>query len=174
MPSADRNAAPGALRPAKRPGWRRHRVWTPYFPQTHASECGAVSLGIVLAHFGRWVPLSELRRVCGISRDGCSAADIAQAAQGYGLEARGWRREPEQLHRMELPLILFWEFDHFLVLEGVGRNAFYVNDPANGHRRIDAGEFSKLFTGVALALRPGRTSSREGGKSPSSRNCGPS
>lgn len=154
MPSVDRKA-PGALRPANGRRWFRRRVRTPFLPQTHASECGAVSLGIVLAHFGRWVPLSELRRVCGISRDGCSAADIVEAAQGYGLEAKGWRREPEQLHRMELPLILFWEFNHFLVLEGVGRDSFYVNDPANGHRRIDATEFGQQFTGVALALRPG-------------------
>ena len=121
-------------------------------------------LGIVLAHFGRWVPLSELRKVCGISRDGCSAADIAEAAQGYGLEVKGWRREPEQLGRMELPLILFWEFDHFLVLEGVGRDAFYVNDPANGHRKVDAREFGKLFTGVALAMRPGPDFKPEGGR----------
>ena len=167
MPSADRKPAPGALRPAKsRRWWFRRGVRTPYLPQTHGSECGAVSLGIVLAHFGRRVPLSELRRVCGVSRDGCSAADIVQAAQGYGLEAKGWRREPEQLHRMELPLILFWEFDHFLVLEGVGRDAFYVNDPANGHRRIDAEQFGKLFTGVVLALRPGPDFEPGGRKKP--------
>ena len=154
MSSADRNARPlGALRPRER-RWRRWRR-TPHFSQTHMSECGAVSLGIVLAHFGRWVQLSELRRVCGVSRDGCTAADIVQAAEHYGLEARGWRREPEHLRRMDLPLILFWEFDHFVVLEGVGRDAFYVNDPANGHRKIGADEFSKNFTGLTLALRPG-------------------
>ena len=154
MPSDRPQGRPGELRAGRR--WRR-RSWrkTPFFPQTHASECGAVCLGIILAHFGRWVPLSELRSACGISRDGSSAADIVRAAESYGLEVHGWRREPEQLRRMDLPLILFWEFDHFLVLEGTGPNAFYVNDPANGHRKIDAEEFGKMFTGVALALRPG-------------------
>lgn len=154
MPSGDSQDRPGELR-TKRQWWRRSWRKTPFFPQTHASECGAVCLGIILAHFGRWVPLSELRTACGISRDGSSAADLVRAAESYGMEVEGWRREPEQLHRMELPVILFWEFDHFLVLEGTGPNAFYVNDPANGHRKIHAEQFGKMFTGVALAMRPG-------------------
>ena len=96
---------PGTLRPRSWRWWSRfRRLRTPFFPQSHAAECGAACLGIVLAHFGRWVPLSELRRTCGVSRDGCSAADIVRAAEHYGLRARGWRREPEQLRRMALPV----------------------------------------------------------------------
>ena len=133
----------------------RRQVRTPLMLQQEETECGAVSLGIVLAHFGRWVSLEELRNACAVNRDGCDAADIARAARGYGLEIQGWRKEPEQLREMELPLILFWEFSHFLVLEGFRGRDFLVNDPANGHRLIDEEEFDNGFTGVALSFRRG-------------------
>ncbi len=132
----------------------RRRVRTPLMLQQEETECGAVSLGIVLAHFGRWLPLESLREACAVNRDGCNAADITRAARSYGLEAEGLRREPEQLREMELPLILFWEFNHFLVLEGFRDGAWLVNDPADGHRSIDDEEFDQGFTGVVLTFTP--------------------
>lgn len=131
------------------------RVHTPLFPQFDVTECGAACLGIILAHFSRWVSLEELREVCGVSRDGSNAADIARAAEEYGLKVTGWRKEPDQLREMSLPLILFWEFNHFVVLEGFGKGCFHLNDPANGHRTITAEEFDRAFTGVVLVLEPG-------------------
>ena len=137
------------------PARRRRRVRTPLMLQQEETECGAVSLGIVLAYFGRWVPMEELREACAVNRDGCDAADISRAARQYGLETQGWRREPEQLRGMDLPLIIFWEFNHFLVLEGFRGPDFLVNDPANGHRVIEDEEFDQGFTGVALSFRRG-------------------
>ena len=134
---------------------RRHRARTPLMLQQEETECGAVALGIVLAHFGRWVPMEELREACAVNRDGCDAADISRAARQYGLEPQGWRREPNQLRDMEMPLILFWEFNHFLVLEGFRGPGYLVNDPANGRRLIDDEEFDEGFTGVALSFRRG-------------------
>lgn len=134
---------------------RRRRVHTPLMLQQEETECGAVSLGIVLAYFGRWVSLEELREACAVNRDGCDAADITRAARQYGLEAQGWRREPEQLRDMDLPLIIFWEFNHFLVLEGFQGSNCRVNDPANGHRVIEDEEFDEGFTGVALSFERG-------------------
>ena len=134
---------------------RRRRVRTPLMLQQEETECGAVSLGIVLAYFGRWVSLEELREACAVNRDGCDAADITRAARRYGLEAQGWRREPEQLRDMDLPLIIFWEFNHFLVLEGFRGPNYLVNDPANGHRVIEEDEFDEGFTGVALRFARG-------------------
>ena len=136
-------------------GGRRRRVHTPLMLQQEETECGAVSLGIVLAHFGRWVSLEELRGACAVNRDGCDAADITRAARRYGLETQGWRREPEQLRGMDLPLIIFWEFNHFLVLEGFRGSDYLVNDPANGHRVIEEEEFDQGFTGVALSFQKG-------------------
>ena len=123
--------------------------------QMEATECGAACLGIVLAHFGRRVPLEELRDACGVGRDGSNAQDIVRAAKRYGVEAQGWRRTIDQLAAMPAPLILFWGFNHFLVLEGVLRDRFYLNDPATGRRVVDRDTVDRHFTGVALALSPG-------------------
>ncbi|MCY4432256.1 MAG: cysteine peptidase family C39 domain-containing protein [bacterium] len=99
----------------------RRRIRTPLFPQMEAAECGAASLGVVLAHLGRWVPIEELRTACCVGRDGSSAGDIVAAGQQYGLAITGWRKEVADLRNEALPAILFWEFNHFLVLEGFGR-----------------------------------------------------
>ena len=128
------------------------RVRTPVFLQFETAECGAASLGIILAYFRRWVSLEELRVTCGVSRDACSAADIVRAAEGYGLSVTGWRKEPHELQHISLPAILFWEFNHFVVLEGFSRGRYYINDPANGHRTVSEEEFDQSFTGVVLLL----------------------
>ena len=128
---------------------------TPAYHQLHASECGAACLGMVLAHHGCWVGMDELRRVCAVSRDGCSAADLHRAAEHFGLRATGWRKEPRKLRAMRLPAILFWEFNHFVVLEGFRGDKYLLNDPANGHRTVTHGHFNPRFTGVVLELEPG-------------------
>ncbi len=139
---------------AKRRPIRRRRLRTPIIPQLEAAECGAASLGIVLAHFGRWAPLEELRDACSVSRDGANAADIVRAGARYGLRLRGWRREVDALGDLRLPAILFWEFSHFLVLEGVAEDRYYLNDPANGRRSVSRDVFSKAFTGIVLTAEP--------------------
>ena len=132
----------------------RRRVRTPLVMQMELVECGAACLGIVLGYFGRWVPLEELREACGVSRDGCSAADVRRAAERFGLEARGWRKRVDQLADMPKPLILFWSFSHFVVLEGVRRGRFLINDPASGRRSVGETEFGRSFTGVVLEMSP--------------------
>ena len=139
----------------RRSGGRKVR--TPLYLQFEATECGAACLGILLAYHGRWVPLEELRRACGVSRDACSAADVVDAAQEYGLRLTGRRMEPRRIERpdMPLPAILFWELDHFVVLEGFSRGRYHINDPANGRRSVTAEEFDRSFTGVVLLAERG-------------------
>ena len=134
---------------------RSRRVATPLFLQTHATECGAACLGTVLAHFGLWVPLTELRDTCEVGRDGSTAAGLIRAAKHYGLEGSGWSAQVSRLRQMPLPMILFWEFNHFVVLEGFDREWVYLNDPASGHRKLSTEEFDAGFTGVALTFGPG-------------------
>lgn len=141
---------------------RSKRARTPIVMQMEMVECGAACLGIVLEYFGRWLPLEELREACHVSRDGCNAADIRRAAQRYGLEAKGWRKEVHQLAGMPMPLILFWSFNHFVVLEGVRRGRFLINDPAFGRRAVDESEFGKLYTGVVLEMSPTPAFKRSG------------
>ena len=141
---------------------RRRRVVTPLLLQTHATECGAASLGIVLGHFGRWVPFTELRSRCGVGRDGSTAAGLKRAAEHYGLECSGWSVRVGRLKEMPLPMILFWEFNHFLVLEGFDRKWFYLNDPATGRRKLSREEFDAGFTGIALQFHAGPEFQRGG------------
>ena len=133
----------------------KKKIDTPVLLQMHASECGAACLGMVLAYFGRWAPLTELREKCEVSRDGSSAAGILRAARHYGLECSGLALDADQLKQVELPLILFWQFSHFIVLEGFDGRNFYLNDPATGKRRVTEEEFVKGYSGVALRFKRG-------------------
>ena len=149
--------------PANLKGSGRRRV--PPVLQMESVECGAACLGMILAHHGRWVPLEALRVDCGVSRDGANAASVMRAARGYGLAAQGFRVSREQLFSLPFPMMIFWDFNHFVVLEGFRGKYAYINDPATGPARIALDEFDRSFSGVCFAFEPG-PGFRRGGQPP--------
>ena len=131
------------------------RVKVPTVLQMEATECGAASLAMVLAHYGLWIPLEKLRIECGVNRDGSKASRILRAAKNRGCEAKGYKWEAENMRGAPFPLIIHWEFNHFVVLEGIEGNKAYINDPAMGRRAITWDDFVTSYTGVALLVKPG-------------------
>jgi ABC-type bacteriocin/lantibiotic exporter with double-glycine peptidase domain len=128
---------------------------TPSLLQFEDAECGAVCLAMVLARFGCWESMDTIRAACGVSRDGVSAATLVEAAGQFGLIAEALRVEPEGLAGLPMPQILFWRFNHFVVLVSANRDGFVIHDPVSGRRRVGAEEMGRAFTGVTLTLRPG-------------------
>ena len=128
-------------------------VKMPMVMQMESVECGAASLTMILAHYGKWLPLEEVRAACGVSRDGSSAKDIVLAARNYGLEAEGYQVRPEALEGMQ-PAIIHWNFNHFVVFRGFKKGVACLNDPNAGPVEVPIDDFRKSFTGVALTFAP--------------------
>ncbi len=128
----------------------------PVVMQMEALECGAASLTMVLAYYGKWVPLEQVRADCGVSRDGSNAKNVLKAARSYGLIARAYRFEPEDLKENgSFPCIIHWNFNHFVVLDGFKGGKAILNDPARGTVPVSMETFDSSFTGICLQFEPG-------------------
>ena len=128
----------------------------PVILQLEALECGAASLAMVLAYYDKWVPLEQVRKDCGVSRDGSNAKNLLYAARSYGMQAKGYRMEPQSLKESgKFPCIIHWNFNHFVVLDGFRRERAVLNDPARGQVEVSMEEFDHSFTGVCILLEPG-------------------
>ena len=135
---------------------RGGKVKVPVIMQMEALECGAASLAMIMAYYGKWVPLEQVRLACGVSRDGSNARNIIIAARNYGLVAEGDRLEIGALRKdVDLPCIIHWNFNHFVVLDGFRGNYAYINDPARGEVKVPMEDFDRAYTGICLYFKPG-------------------
>ena len=135
----------------------------PVILQMEALECGAASLAMILAFYKKWIPLEQVRVACGVSRDGSNALDIYRAAEGYGLKVRAFRYNLEQLkEQTNFPAIIWWNHDHFVVLNGFKRNKAVINDPARGTVAVQMEEMEQAYSGLCLEFQPGEDFKPEG------------
>ena len=135
----------------------------PVIMQMETLECGAAALAMILAYYGKWIPLEQVRVDCGVSRDGSNARNILRAARNYGLSVKAFRKEPENLRAHgSFPCMIHWNFNHFVVLRGFRGNYAYLNDPARGSIRVSMQEFDRSFTGVCLFFKPSDCFERSG------------
>ena len=127
----------------------------PVIMQLEALECGAASLCMVLAYYNKWIPIEQMREDCGVSRDGSNAINVLKAARAYGLDAKGYRYEPDALRDNGVfPCIIHWNFNHFVVLDGFRGGKAYLNDPARGSYSVSMEKFDEVFTGICLQFEP--------------------
>ncbi len=133
----------------------KKRVKVPTILQMEAVECGAASLAMILAHYDLWIPLEKLRQECGVNRDGSKASNVMKAAKARNCEVHGYRWEADNLREEgTFPMIIHWEFNHFVVLEGIIGDIVYLNDPAMGRRTVEWENFLTSYTGVAITVQP--------------------
>ena len=126
----------------------------PFIRQLSTTECGAACLAMVLAYYGKHVPLSEIRDLTGVSRDGVNALSLLKAGRRYGLRGRGVKLGLDALKYLDKGAILHWEFAHFVVFERLRKDGVEIVDPACGPRFVPMEQFRRSFTGVALTFKP--------------------
>ncbi|MCR5582298.1 MAG: NHLP family bacteriocin export ABC transporter peptidase/permease/ATPase subunit [Eggerthellaceae bacterium] len=144
----------------------RRIVKVPQVMQMEALECGAACLAMILTYYGKWVALEQVRADCGVSRDGSRASNILKAARSYGLTAKGMSYSASALRSSgSFPCILFWNFNHFVVLRGFRGKFAYINDPARGQVKIPIEQFEDAFTGIVLVFEK-TDAFQKGGKKP--------
>ena len=130
----------------------RRRV--PMMLQTEAAECGLACLGMVAAYHGLRTDLPTLRQRFAMSLKGASLADLVRMAEQLQLNPRAVRAELDHLPQLELPCVLHWDMNHFVVLVAVRGGTAVIHDPARGIRRLPMAALSRHFTGVVLELTP--------------------
>jgi ATP-binding cassette subfamily B protein RaxB len=137
----------------------RLRFWqgrtVPTVLQTEAAECAIACLAMVASYWGHRIDLAAMRRRFPVSLKGSSLKSLITAANALGLQTRPLKLEPEQLGNLQLPCVLHWDLNHFVVLASVRGARAVLHDPGLGERRVSLAELSRHFTGVAVELVPG-------------------
>ncbi len=122
-------------------------------------DCGPTCLRMIAKHYGKNFSLQRLREISGINREGVSLLGISEAAEKVGFRTMGSRLTVEQLSELELPAILHWNQNHFVVLYKINRGIYYIADPGAGLIEFTLSELKQRWLsaenfGIALILSP--------------------
>jgi ATP-binding cassette subfamily B protein RaxB len=128
--------------------------YLPMIRQAEATECGHACLAMVAAWHGHQIDLVSLRLHHAASANGTSLQALAAIAEQLSLQARALRLEPADLCRLQLPALLHWDMNHFVVLKSASRRGATIHDPARGVVRLSLRELGQHFTGVAMEFAP--------------------
>lgn len=131
-----------------------HRRRLPVLLQTEAAECGLACLAMVCSYWGHRIDLANMRRRFSVSIKGATLKGLMTMAGSLALRARPLKLDLDHLKDLQLPCVLHWDMNHFVVLKAVRRDKVIVHDPAVGERRLPLSLFGEHFTGVALELSP--------------------
>jgi len=136
----------------------------PVLRQTQAAECGLTCIGMIAGFYGHHIDMVSLRQRFPTSLKGSTLTNVMSFAQSLGLGCRAVRLELEELDKLNLPCVLHWDMNHFVVLKRIEKNKIIIHDPARGVRKVPMDEVSASFTGVALELYPAATFERKNEK----------
>ncbi len=129
----------------------------PFIAQLTPTDCGAASLAMALAYFGKETQIHNVRAQLGGGRNGVTAKQLLTAARNYGFRARGVQIEPNSLQYLTAGAILHWELNHFVVFERSDKKHLWIVDPGIGRRKIPLEDAGKSLSGVAIVLEPSET-----------------
>jgi len=130
------------------------RKKVPYITQTQKTECGLCCVCMINRFYKNYITMEELRRKLEIGRDGSSFQQLVELLKGYNFTVKSYRIPADELKQITLPAILFWNNNHFVVLEAIQKRKYIIVDPAVGRIKVDVNEFEKKYTGYAVSPYP--------------------
>ncbi len=126
----------------------------PLILQAENAECGLACIAMISSYYGYHQDMSSMRRSCHIDGQGSSLVQMMRTAGSQNFSSRAIRCEPEELSQFKQPVILHWDFNHYVVLKPSRRNTIVILDPAIGRRKLSLAEIRRHFTGVVLEITP--------------------
>lgn len=132
----------------------KHKKKVPYIEQMQQTECGLCCTAMILRYYGSNEPLSKFREYLDAGRDGIKVSQIRDYFKSRGFETHNYRASANNLTKLPLPAIIFWNNEHFVVLEKIVDSNFIIVDPAFGRRKIKLNDFEKEYSKVVLTIVP--------------------
>ncbi|AUW03470.1 peptidase domain-containing ABC transporter [Vibrio campbellii] len=130
------------------------RTHVPLVLQAEVAECGLACIAMMSSYYGNKLDMPSMRKRYHADLKGMNLQQMIELADGLNLATRALKCPLEDVGKLQLPCVIHWDMNHFVVLTGVTKNKITVNDPGVGKRKFTLSEFSKHFTGIALEVTP--------------------